>query len=167
VAARAPARRDGRVARAAVGIACALGVALGVLVLRADAALGGLGRRAAAELIAPHVADGRRVWFLGHWGFQWYAQRAGARPVTITPPYPEPGDLLVTPSSGEAQFRLLRMLQARHPRTAHLARVEDARPGGRVMSPAAGAGFYSNSFGFLPWAWGREPVDTYDLWRLE
>ena len=53
------------------------GVTLGIAILRADAAFAGLGRRAVAELIAPNVAAGHRVWFATNWGFQWYATRAG------------------------------------------------------------------------------------------
>jgi hypothetical protein len=49
----------------------------------------------------------------------------------------------------------------------HLARFEDRSPGGRVMSRSAGAGFYSNSWGYLPWSWGNEPVDAVDLWLAE
>ena len=74
-----------------VGLVAVLGVVLGVALLRADAALAGAGRRAGPTLIAPRVAAGERVWFVGHWGFQWYAERAGARIVTTTPPYPAPG----------------------------------------------------------------------------
>jgi len=35
------------------------------------------------------------------------------------------------------------------------------------MSRSDGVGFYSNGFGYLPWAWGSEPVDRYELWELE
>ncbi len=71
------------------------GCALGFAILRADAAFADVGRRAAAELIAPRIAAGERVWFLGRWGFQWYAERAGARPVTLTAPFPARGDEVV------------------------------------------------------------------------
>ncbi|HSN92386.1 MAG TPA: hypothetical protein VLS93_14235, partial [Anaeromyxobacteraceae bacterium] len=45
----------------------------------------------------------------------------------------------------------------------HLGRVEVREPGGRVMSAAAGAGFYSNAWGYLPWGWDDGLVDAVDL----
>jgi hypothetical protein len=148
-------------------VTCVLGVALGVAILRADAAFAGLGRRAAAELIAPQVAAGHRVWFAGHWGFQWYAEKAGGRILTLTPPFPLPGDLLVISTRSEPGGAILDMLANRYPRATHLGRIEDASPGGRLMSAEAGAGFFSNAWGYLPWGWGKEPLDTFDLWRIE
>src|SRR5437763_1709828 len=56
---------------ACAGFSCVL--------LRADADFAEYGRRASAELIAPHVAAGEKVWYGGQWGFYWYAQQAGAR----------------------------------------------------------------------------------------
>ncbi len=152
-------------ARAALGVTCALGIALGVAILRADTAFAGLGRRAAAELIAPNVARGQRVWFAGHWGFQWYAERAGGRILTLTPPYPESGDLVVTSYECQPGTEIVETLRQRSGR--HVARIEDANPGGRVMSHEVGAGFFSNGWGYLPWGWGTEPLDTFDLWRID
>ncbi len=151
--------------RAALAVCCAMGLSLGIAILRADSAFAGLGRRAAAELIAPRSANGQRVWFAGHWGFQWYAENAGGRILTLTPPYPALGDLVVTTTRSEAGFEIADMLSTRYRRATHIGRVEDATPGGRVM--ANGAGFFSNGFGYLPWAWGDEPLDTFDLWRIE
>jgi hypothetical protein len=34
------------------------------------------------------------------------------------------------------------------------------------MSFALGAGFYSNYFGLLPWAWGDDPSDRLELWEI-
>jgi len=34
------------------------------------------------------------------------------------------------------------------------------------MDRAAGAGFYSDEFGFLPWSFGTGVVDAFDRWRL-
>jgi hypothetical protein len=158
---RSVAGRSRTFSRVLVGATVAAGVALGVAILRADTAFAELGRRAAAEWIAPHVAAGRSVWFAGHWGFQWYAEQAGARPLTSTPPYPERGDLVVS------SLRSLGDGIRRFPQRRLLARIEDARPGGRIMSFALGAGFYSNYWGPLPWAWGEEVLERFELCELE
>ena len=34
------------------------------------------------------------------------------------------------------------------------------------MSKDAGAGFYSNSWGYLPWAWNDDVNDAVELWLL-
>jgi hypothetical protein len=108
---------------------------------------------------------GHRVWFAGHWGFQWYSEKAGGRILTLTPPYPEAGDLVVTSYECQPGTEIIETLRQRS--GTHLARLEDASPGGRVMSHEAGAGFFSNSWGYLPWGWGTEPLDTFDLWRFD
>jgi hypothetical protein len=136
-------------------------VGLGVAVLRADEVFAGLGRRAAAEWIAPRTAAGEKVWFAGHWGFQWYAEKAGARCLTRTPPYPEEGDLAVSSLRAKGDAILW------YPRRTRLGRIADDTPGGRVMSKELDAGFFSNGWGYLPWAWGDVVADELTLWRLD
>lgn len=148
-----------RLRTAVLAAAVALGLGLGVAILRADEVFAGLGREAARALIAPQVAAGRRVWYVGHWGFQWYAERAGARYFNVTPPHPQPGDLIVSCQNCEPSLELKEMAEV-----AHLGRTEDRTPGGRVMSRESGAGFFSNSWGYLPWAWGHDVIDAFDIW---
>ena len=31
---------------------------------------------------------------------------------------------------------------------------------------SSGAGFWSNSWGYLPWAWGSDVVEQFDVWEL-
>ena len=156
--ARAMAARP-EIGRALLAGTAALGVILGVAILRADSAFSGLGRQAAGTLIAPAVASGQRVWYVGHWGFQWYAEKAGARYFNSTPPYPAIGDLVVSSVNSEPSLEVEEM-----DALFRIRRVEDRQPGGRVMSRKAGAGFFSNSWGYLPWAWGDDVIDAFDLW---
>jgi len=147
-----------------LGLSAVLGTLLGVAMLRADSNFGDAGREAAATLIAPRVASGEHVWFLGHWGFQWYAERAGGRFFSVSPPYPVPGDIVVSSRESSPQFDILDL----HDRSmiVPLARVELGEPGGRIMSRKGGAGFYSNTWGYLPWTWSEEPIESYFVWRL-
>jgi hypothetical protein len=154
---RAPAVR----ARAVLAGTVLAGAVLGILILRADAVFAGLGRRAAAELIPSTGAIARTIWFDGHWGFQWYAEKAGARPLSLEPPSPEARDLIVSSDLTGLGFL------DHFPTRRLLATVTETRPGGRVMSRAAGAGFFTNDFGLLPWAWGNDTLDRYDLWVLD
>jgi hypothetical protein len=146
--------------RFAAAIIC-VGVGLGVLIVRADAQFADVGRIAVRELIAPNIAAGHRVWFDGHWGFQWYAEKAGATCMTAAPPRPAIGDLAVSNEHTGAA------VEALFPNAAVLDTVVRGGSGGRVMSFALGAGFYNNAWGYLPWAWGDDFIDRYALWRLE
>jgi len=159
--ARAMAERP-RVGRGVMVVTVALGISLGVGILRADSAFSGFGRTAASTLIAPAVATGHRVWYVGHWGFQWYAEKAGARYFTSTPPYPAINDLVVSSLNSEPSLELEEMDVL-----VRLRRIEDRRPGGRVMSREAGSGFFSNTWGYLPWAWGDDIIDAFDLWVVK
>jgi 4-amino-4-deoxy-L-arabinose transferase-like glycosyltransferase len=150
---------EARWARALVIVGATAGLVFGVLIVASDARYAALGRRVAAEEIAPRVARGQKVWFAGHWGFQWYAEQAGARILTRTAPFPEPGDAIVSGTNTHGS-RLARMYPARRLATS----LVDRTPGGRVMS--AGAGFWSNSWGYLPWAWGSDIIEQFDVWEL-
>lgn len=147
----------GQIVRGAlVTLLAAGGCVLGTLIVKADAAMAGLGRRAAAELVAPAVAKGERVWFAGHWGFQWYMEHAGARPL-LGGTGVRSGDLIVESSQvhGLAFDRIARSL----------VRIEnEPSPGGRIMS--GGAGFYSNFWGYYPWVWSTASDLRIALWRV-
>ena len=47
-----------------------------------------------------------------------------------------------------------------------VATVTDKLPGGRIIDPALGVGFYSNGWGYLPWGWSSSELDRFDLWRI-
>ncbi len=144
--------------RRVFALATVLGAALGVAILGADSAMAEVGREGARKLIAPQVSAGRVVWYVGHWGFQWYAEKAGARCWSTEPPYPIEGDLIA--SDWNSTFPLVKDLEV----LTHLGRVEDRHTGFRIMSREHGAGFYSNAWGYLPLAWGDGSIDAIDLW---
>jgi len=137
-------------------------VILGLLILLGVRDLAQTQRQAVETLIRPHIAMGQRVWFAGHWGFQWYAEDAGAEPVTRRPPLPQPGDIIVV---SEADYPLFaqdwtaRTVLDRVPYTSDSV--------GRIMDLAAGAGFFSNRFGYLPWAPGAGEANRFEVWRVE
>jgi 4-amino-4-deoxy-L-arabinose transferase-like glycosyltransferase len=141
-----------------LGLLAAAGTALGVLILSADARMAGTARAAAARLIEPRVQQGQRVWFAGHWGFHWYAEAAGARPLSVDPPFPSRGDIVVA-STVDRPVGLLAVL----PRTL-IETWGSADPAGQVMS--AHAGFYSDLWGLLPWAWERPEAPPFQVWRV-
>jgi hypothetical protein len=134
------------------------GATLGFLILLADAHMTGTARRAAAQLIRPRVQAGERVWFAGHWGFHWYAEAAGAVPLSVDPPFPSPGDLVVS-SNVSRPAGLLPLV----PR-ALIESWESSEPTGQVMSRHAG--FYSDLWGLLPWWWEPPLGPGFQVWRV-
>jgi hypothetical protein len=135
------------------------GLILGVAIARADERLANLDRRMASEII-PRLQRQGKVWFNGHWGFQWYAEKLGAAPLTRTPPLPEPGDFIVSGALGSSDA--LRS----HPARRQLESHRDDEPGGRIMSRCDGAGFYANSQGYLPWTWGSCELERVEVFQL-
>jgi hypothetical protein len=143
----------------AYGVLVFLCAAYSCIVLRADADFAECGRRAAAELIAPHVAAGEKVWYGGQWGFYWYAQEAGARVSKPGEPGPNPGELLAVGllESGDVtrnRFPNRELVDSRHYGAPH----------GRTMGYHAG--LYSNHFGRSLWIWAPETTNDYELWRI-
>ncbi len=85
--------------RPPLGRLVAFNAALGILFWLVDLH-GAMAHRAAAEVFASDARTkdaGARVWFVGHWGFQFYAERAGMVPVVPGASQLRRGDWLVVP----------------------------------------------------------------------
>ena len=134
--------------------------AFSLVILRADADFAEYGRRAAAELIAPHVVAGEKIWYgSGQWGFYWYAQEAGARVSKPGEPGPNPGELLAVGlvEGGAATLK-------RFPHRELIGKRRYNSPHGRTVG--YGGGLYSNYFGNALWVWNPETTNDYELWRI-
>jgi hypothetical protein len=101
LAARAASRRASeRDARIGVWTATAFGIALGALYFGADLS-DAQTRRSLVERVARQLprlgADRERetIWYSGHWELQYYAERAGMRPVIAGESELQPGDWLL------------------------------------------------------------------------
>ena len=117
-----------------------------------------------AALVAErYIFQGRRVWFAGHWGLQHYMEKAGAVALDSERggwAQALPGDVVVVPRVNS------NFVRPRSPVLADTRILEIACPVPlRLMSntPDVQAGFYSNAFGFLPFALTREPVDVFSF----
>jgi 4-amino-4-deoxy-L-arabinose transferase-like glycosyltransferase len=131
--------------------------ALALLVAFADLRFAETGRDAAVAEARLHPGGGR-LWFEGHWGFQWYAEGLGMQPVDFRRSVLLPGDVVVIPVRGSNVMPLwpegvLEVRVDRWPQMGGLA----------TMSHAAGAGFYSDAWGPLPFAFGEVPPEEYQV----
>ena len=116
-------------------------------------------REAAAELSRDYVGGERVTYFAGHWGFQYYMQRGGARAIDLRRDTVEPGQILIFPTNNAN-------LPLAPERSARL--VEEKLVFGRwvaTVAPAMAANFYVGKGVLMPFAFGRGAVDGYQVWE--
>jgi hypothetical protein len=128
-------------------------------------------RRAAAE-IARQIGDqaGAR-WSVGQWGFQYYMEQQGFRPV-LPPQYAARfGRSEIAPGDWVATARNVSQLDVKGVMSGYsLAPVRswrfDAELPLRATHPDAGGGFYSHQSGFVPFSWSFAPHEEIALARV-
>ncbi len=139
----------------------ALGWISGALIVVGDTTLASSQREAVDRLVAPRIRRGLQVWAGGQWAFLAYAEDAGAKALGNTPPLPEPGDTIVV-----SRLDYYGMLDRLPIRRELLFTQPDRRCGVFVLNRRFRAGFYSNRFGYLPFAIGCGEINAYDLYRV-
>jgi hypothetical protein len=121
--------------------------------------MAGSARQAAADIVAARANRPGTLWFQGHWGFQYYMEAAGARPIDKRDFDGKPGDLIVFPSNNtnvddkvpdipRAKWKEFDM-----PAWAWLASFD----------PSVGASFYASICGPLPFAFGKVRPTHYNI----
>ena len=139
-----------------VGAAAALALLLGT----ADERLAGSARTAAFRLAGAAARRGT-LWFEGHWGFQYYMEARGARPLDWRRSRLLPGDRVAIPVDNANVVAL--PADSVVPREVFDAGV---LPFLATFDPRLGAGFYLDDWGPLPFAFGRVPPERYVLLEL-
>jgi hypothetical protein len=132
-----------------------------LLVTTADFSLAECSRRASREIVAAYDPSARTVWFMGHWGFQYYMQQAGCKPIDLDATLTAVGDILAVPSNntnlfavpdtavqklGTVRFMPLRWLS--------------------TMSYELGAGFHASLWGPLPFVFTPTRPEEYDVFAF-
>jgi 4-amino-4-deoxy-L-arabinose transferase-like glycosyltransferase len=140
-------------------LAPALGLALGVA--WADTTLANSARDAAHDLLERHASEGARVWFRGGWGFQHYAELGGAQKIDERHSSLSTGDIVILPANNtDVSSRSLDAItlveQVEFPVASAIA----------TMAPGLGAGFYTDLWGPLPFAFGRTAKEVYHVVRV-
>ncbi|MEY4949573.1 MAG: hypothetical protein RL698_1784 [Pseudomonadota bacterium] len=143
------------------GLAPALVLAAGLslAVAAADHRLAEAGRAGARAAV--ERAAGRKLWFEGHWGLQWYLEQAGAEAIDFAKSPIRPGDRIAVPSYNtnlrplpEAVTRLLEVVALAPP--ARLTTIHEA----------VGAGFYAAiATGPLPFGAGAVPAEEIQVYE--
>ena len=138
------------------------GLMVAFLVASADYVLAESARRAGVELVQKHQPADGTLWYQGAWGFHYYAKSAGAQRIDQTDVRLLPGDVVIQPANNTSV----------NPIPSNWVTLLEHReipvmPWVATMAQSVGAGFYTNLWGPLPFAFGAAPAETYDVLRME
>ena len=140
-------------------LACAM---LSLAVAQADFAQASTTRKAAGMICARHAAGPGKLSFKGHWGFQYYMQSGGARPLDHDHLELAPDDLLAVQQLNTSEIVIApELLELREDLT-----LPDF-PCVATMNPSVGGGFYSPGWGPLPFAFGSIPPESFFIYGLK
>jgi hypothetical protein len=109
-----------------------------------------------APAIAQHLPSDTPIWFVGHWGWQWYAQQSGMKHLASNSPRPHVGDHLVVPLNvgGGDVPRYLEVVELK---TVKIVRE-------RWFQHYAGIDFYVSPD--LPWRYSAGPMEAFKVYRI-
>jgi hypothetical protein len=145
-----------------LALSLALLGAISLWVTKADSDWANSARQAAQAIHQQHQNEHAGMWFEGHWGFQYYMQQYGARPMDFSKPSTSAGDLLVVPQGNALGYT---MPSAQYVASAELLQLKLNQPLA-TMDWRRGAGFYSSFYGFLPFVFATPATEQYYILRL-
>lgn len=131
---------------------------MAVLVTWADFSAANTGKTAAHIIRGKYGSSMESVRFQGHWGFQYYMELSGARPVDYRKPAVGMEGIIVVPK--ETYTNILP-----NPKFFTLEHEVVLQPflWLTVMQRKLGAGFYSDLWGPCPFLFGTVPPERYDI----
>lgn len=131
----------------------------GLSVSAADYSLASCQRSAVASIARTFRGYSNTLWFQGHWGFQYYMQAAGAKPLDFRGTNLSTGDIVVIPGNNtnttplpKSEYHLLAVYR------------EYPFPPVGIMTASLGAGYHAHRRGPLPYAVGRVPPEEYSIY---
>ena len=162
------ARRLGKIRQAphprfatSIAIALSLSGLMSLWIARADTELANTARSTAFRIHGRTHDRGGTLWFIGHWGFQYYMESLGAHPLDWLNPQVNGGDFVAVPYNNlwvddKSNDFLGDREQFRVQLSSHAS----------TICPELGAGFYDSHWGLLPYVVGRIPAGHYSIVRL-
>ncbi|MGD0350884.1 MAG: glycosyltransferase family 39 protein [Verrucomicrobiota bacterium] len=115
-------------------------------------------RTAAEQIATTYKPAHHQLWFEGHWGFQYYLEKLGGRPLDCERSRLQPGDIVVVPFNNSNLIPL-------PPGSVGWVNGVQYLPGSWINLSAGvesdAGGFYSANLGPLPFGIGRIPPHTY------
>lgn len=136
---------------------------LGLLVSYGDYRYANCYRDFALKKVVSFKEEGRKVWFRGHWGFQYYMEREGFEYLAIDR-MPARGDLIIMPSIVDHEplskeiDKGIRLIDTITYQTSFPI---------RTMHQRNKAGFYSHGYGFLSYAFSKDYLEEFKIYKYE
>jgi len=143
----------------------ATGGSLALLIGAADAGRPNYAREVVQEAVAEArsaMDETNQVYFVGHWGMQYYLEELGAKPIDLENTKLRRGDFVLLP---ENNTNLVRFPGAIIGESREWSRA--AFPFVTTMHKEAMAGFHADVWGSLPYAFGPAPLERYALVRID
>ncbi|WP_214170165.1 ArnT family glycosyltransferase [Geoanaerobacter pelophilus] len=117
-------------------------------------------RLAAVRAGSLKTSASQKLYFQGHWGFQYYLQLLGGVPADTRNMAGNRGDVLAIPANNSftrmPDMNAVDLLETVTYRAGQLV---------SVMNPAAGAGYYASARGPLPYLFAKKHDETYYVFR--
>ena len=127
------------------------GASLAIWVAAADYSSALAPRVAARAVRSVYGNDARRLWFQGHWGFQYYMEKSGASALDLQHLQLTQGDYIAMPADNSNVYPLQEPV-------AELETFSVPVSGWMsTMNRKTGAGFHASLWGPVPFAFGRTP----------
>ena len=144
--------------KVALALALIVNISVGYAVALSDYVFARIYPEFAAFIASQQPHFQHKAWCYGYWGWMYYAQRYGLKRYIPGREEPQTGDMFVWPDTvakpavvpEELMARLRKIFQEYH----------DSLVPARLMSKQAGAGYYSNAWGPLPYTWARLPLEV-------
>lgn len=144
-----------------VGAVLVISGGISLWIAAADTKLGNIARQEAANLCEGMRGENGTMWFEGHWGFQYYMESCGARPVDLNQTPVHPGDQLVIPENN------ISLIELSENQADFVKTVEFEMPyWATTIRSELGAGFYSAVWGPLPYVFSPVPPERYKVFRM-
>jgi hypothetical protein len=135
--------------------------AVSLLIAVADCQLANTAREASRQFHARFQTERGAVWFEGHWGFQYYTQQWGAKPLDLDNAKPASGDIVIVP------WNNTNLTTIPEDRVASWETAEFSLfPFVVTFAKKTGSGFYSSRRGPLPFAITSVPYERYYVVRV-
>jgi hypothetical protein len=141
--------------------ALGISLAVGLIVARADLLLADSARTAAVGISTRLAAQSKDIAFEGHWGFQYYMEQLGNKPLDREHLNLVPNEMIVIPVNNSVLFQLPAERVEGYARENYPTSKWVA-----IMGTKLGAGYYSDGWGPAPFIFGQVPLEPYYVFRV-
>jgi hypothetical protein len=154
---------EGRDTRVWMPVACALSILLGGVLALSDWTYAEMYRTQAREL-RERLEAGGDLWYLGNWGWRWYAEAEGMKPYLPGRSRLGKGDTVIVAVLPAGPKQLAEGDRARAERLETVRVPASGAVLVRTMARRPLGGYYA--MGRLPWHISRAPLDRFRFFRI-